>query len=206
MYKRHRYVQVITMDAPIGGMYTYAFRANSCYDPDATGTGQQPITQDTFLGPLYSRACVLGSKCSVRYMGTGSTSSVVPGTIGVTCDPQLIVPSTWWSNIDAYRMSQTGRKLITGVSFPADIYTSNSLPVITARFSPRKMFNKTTKDLQGDPDFQYTNAQDVGADQTAWYNIIGAAIDSTLNPGAVLLQVTIDYLVCYTKRQPQDAS
>ena len=45
------YVDTVVIDPPAGpdGFGVYVFRANSCYDPDYTGTGHQPMMFDTYM-------------------------------------------------------------------------------------------------------------------------------------------------------------
>lgn len=68
---------------------THAFRANSVFDPDWTGTGHQPTRYDQFTA-LYTRYEVLKSNIRVQFCtGDVSTTSTTvatgPWTVGVVC-------------------------------------------------------------------------------------------------------------------------
>jgi hypothetical protein len=57
----------------------YSFRGNSCYDPDYTGTGHQPLYFDQNM-TVYSKYKVTGAVFSMTLLGQASYVYVVPLT------------------------------------------------------------------------------------------------------------------------------
>lgn len=78
------YVDSITIDPPGGpdGFGTYVFRANSCFDPDFTGTGHQPMMFDTYMA-LYDHYQVKWSSIKVTNTPTASAAQTYPPIWGV---------------------------------------------------------------------------------------------------------------------------
>jgi hypothetical protein len=59
-------------------------RWNSTYDPDATGTGHQPLYRDTFAG-IYSHYAVISAAAVITFINT----STVPLLVGVCNEDDL---------------------------------------------------------------------------------------------------------------------
>lgn len=68
---RMTYIQQISLNPTLGVSATHVFSANGCYDPDITGVGTQPYGFDQWM-PFYNHFVVLGSKCSVSFIPTGT--------------------------------------------------------------------------------------------------------------------------------------
>lgn len=82
-----------------GGLATpqmYIFRGNGPYDPNQTGTGQQPVGWDNYL-VFYDTSYAVGSQIRITFFNTGST---VPVQIAITPTAQNNTLSTY----DAARM------------------------------------------------------------------------------------------------------
>lgn len=62
------------------GPFIYAFRANSIYDPDYTGTGGQPLGRDQWA-TLYSKYRVFASKIEVKACNIDSTNATIMAII-----------------------------------------------------------------------------------------------------------------------------
>uniref|UniRef100_UPI0040475A4C hypothetical protein n=1 Tax=Flavobacterium sp. TaxID=239 RepID=UPI0040475A4C len=62
------------MDAAAGGVSSYAFRANSCFDPNSSGVGHQPSGFDQWT-VFYNHHVVVGSICKATFSMTGTTAS-----------------------------------------------------------------------------------------------------------------------------------
>lgn len=76
----------------IGDPNTYLFSINSLYDPDVTGTGNQPRFFDTLCGANNGTAPfnayrVYGSKIKVTLIPTGSDSTAMRGLLGIGLYP-----------------------------------------------------------------------------------------------------------------------
>ena len=67
----------------------YTFRGNSCYDPDYSGVGHQPLYFDRYM-TLYSRYRVVASRIRVNFINNRPTCSIV-GVVHANTDPLAIV-------------------------------------------------------------------------------------------------------------------
>jgi len=65
-----------------GVLTTYFFRANDVYDPDATGTGHQPVGFDQAM-LFWEQFCVFGSKITVNFMN----NSFIFTRVGICLSP-----------------------------------------------------------------------------------------------------------------------
>lgn len=77
------YVDGVTIPAApsAGTAGTYAFRANSIYDPDLSGAGHQPMGRDVWAS-LYNHYLVLSARITVTFTPT-VTSGVAFQTVGI---------------------------------------------------------------------------------------------------------------------------
>lgn len=73
-----KYVEMIQLDPTAGQFKTYLFSTNSCYDPNYTGTGHQPLLFDQFAA-IYSHYIVTHSSIKV----TALSAPTVPAAFGV---------------------------------------------------------------------------------------------------------------------------
>jgi hypothetical protein len=118
------YNEVVTITSSSGIPASYLFLGNSCFDPNSTGTGAQPL-YFSVLAAIYSRYRVHASRMEVTC--TPTTDASAPGAADVVVAP---IPSTSYSvvvsmdSLKAQRFSKqnyavTGAKparLITAVS------------------------------------------------------------------------------------------
>lgn len=69
-----RYNQTVSINPGAGSAQAYAFRTNSIFDPDQTGTGHQPMGHDLWAN-VYDHYCVVGSRIRATFVpvnaGTG---------------------------------------------------------------------------------------------------------------------------------------
>lgn len=81
MRRTLRYNTGLTLSAPVTGAITnYQFRLNSCFDPDLTSTGHQPMGYDQ-LCAMYNQWCVTRSRITVHAV-MNSDPSYISGTSG----------------------------------------------------------------------------------------------------------------------------
>jgi len=83
------YQRGFELKSSIGALQTWNFRANDAYDPDATGTGQQPAGFDETMAS-YEQFCVVSSKITVRFI-SNSTSVVI---CAIRLAPDTTPPAT----------------------------------------------------------------------------------------------------------------
>lgn len=68
-----RYAQRVTLTMTSGALQDNVFAGNGLYDPDITGSGHQPTGFDQLMA-LYTRYCVIKSKCTVKLSCVGTTA------------------------------------------------------------------------------------------------------------------------------------
>lgn len=86
-----RYVQQFTVTG--AAFANRFFRGNSCYDPDQTGTGHQPMFFDQYIA-VYGKYRVLASAVKIQVMNSGNASTYV-----VILPATVVTPV--YANIDA---------------------------------------------------------------------------------------------------------
>lgn len=75
-----KYCQRVTFDSNLDGQsLIQTFSANSCYDPDSTGTGHQPMNFDQLCGVngFFTKYTVIGSKICVQMLTSQNNNSIV---------------------------------------------------------------------------------------------------------------------------------
>lgn len=72
---KHRYVQYLDLNIPLGGAAAGAvFSLNGMYDPDVSGGGHQPMGFDQ-LAALYGQYQVLSAKATVKFITTSTANT-----------------------------------------------------------------------------------------------------------------------------------
>lgn len=80
MVMTHSYVETVTFNTgATGGLASYLFSCNSLYDPNASGTGHQPMYFDQ-MSALYDHYTVIGSMATIKLTNRVSNN---PLTINV---------------------------------------------------------------------------------------------------------------------------
>lgn len=97
-YTQLRYTDLITMSPGAGLTDTYLFRPNSCYDPDLTSSGHQPMGFDQYA-TMYNRYRVLGFSYEVRFppptVGSCTTSTFATFINGDAYDPAIVFEGSY---------------------------------------------------------------------------------------------------------------
>lgn len=71
------------------------FRANSCYDPDMTGVGNQPRYFDQLCGStLYRKFRVMTTGYKVRFVNKNASGAASDALVGVYASPVTSLPTT----------------------------------------------------------------------------------------------------------------
>lgn len=126
-----RYTTPINILASSGLLQRYLFRANSCYDPDYSGTGHQPMGWDQWTN-LFNHYVVVGSKITVRCLTDNANAA--PYVFGIHLQDKTTPPYTdWWGYNEAKMGTQKAIKGGTG--------TTN--PTLTCNYSAKKFYNIT---------------------------------------------------------------
>lgn len=161
----------------------YSFRANSVYDPDATGIGDQPYSYDQW-STFYPTWSVIGSKITVKLLST-SGSVEIPSIIGVSLSNSA-TPPTGWSQDNLLEQPNVSWRLIPGIGI------SNPLSC-SMRYSPKKWWG-IGKITDNDELWGSTNSN---PSYQTFFNVFVAAVDGSSNVTPLYGMVTIDYLVLF---------
>lgn len=128
-----RYIDIISYTATLGATVTNLFRANSIFDPDASGVGHQPLYHDQYQ-TLYDQYVVLGSKITATFCSRTAGVNFIAGIVG---DDDSTVTTTLTT-----KMEQNN-----SVSRACGPTTSGVEPnTLTCTFSPFEMFGVDAKD------------------------------------------------------------
>lgn len=177
-----RYVDDITIDAGIGALGTYVFRANSIYDPNYTGVGHQPRGRDEWA-LFYNKYVVLGSKITVKFQTTDSAASA-PCKVGIAVKDVATV----LSNATAYAENMHSRW-----SFIGTRDSGKPMTTITHKVNPRKFLNKKTFDdpnLEGGLGTSASNPT-----EEIFYHLFVQNEAQAVDLGTIFCSVMIEYLV-----------
>jgi len=190
-----RYVEGVSINAAAAQLGSHFFRANSCYDPNYTGGGHQPLNYDLWA-QLYNHYVVVGAKCTAYFHDDNNASSQgVMFGISLTddhittADPGLLMEQ----GTTNYRFGNGG---------PAD--NAGRGLKCTKYFSAKKFFNITNIT---------DNTQRLGAGVTsdptelAFFNIFcGHTPGSASDLAAHLVTVIIEYIVIFSEPKEQAQS
>lgn len=184
------YCDSISLD-PIAGpdqFVYYIFRANSCYDPDYTGTGHQPMGFDEYM-KLYDHYQVKWSSIKVTNMPLKAVGNDTPVIWGVhISDAAGAIPSM--NNVNMLmEQRNTGPFRIGGLR---DNTTNTRMNTIKRTCNIRK-FTGTTDNTLLRGDSLGNPAEDV------LYTIWATARSSPFNPGAEQFEVHMEFIVTFTE-------
>ena len=184
------YVDSIAIDAIAGpdNFQYYIFRANSCYDPDYTGQGHQPMGFDEYM-KLYDHYQVKWSSIKVTNMPYQATGNATPIVWGVHISD---APNTLASMNNVNQLMEqrnTGPFKIGGLR---DNTTNTRMNTIKRSCNIRKFAgNKDPSLLRGDA---FANPT-----EEVYYTIWATARGSTYNPGAEQFDVHMEFIVTFTE-------
>lgn len=184
-----KYVQHISLNASAGGSARNIFRANSCFDPDQTGTGHQPLGFDQW-SIFYDHYTVVGSKCTVQFMSQGSSGSIDSSVVGVfLSDNTSALPSVE----TLLEQPNSRHRMLTTTN-------ASQKATVSKGFSAKKFFG-----LQSIKDNRNLIGASTSANPTedAYFSVYQSSYDSNgiLNPNEIKAVVTINYLVYFTERK-----
>lgn len=182
-----KYCEQITMNPGIGSWASYLFRANSCFDPNATGTGHQPMGFDQWSA-LYTHYTVLASKITVRF---GYNGAVDQSPMIILCrlqrDATLFNVETLGEIMETARTSNTSY---------ANYYATGALSRPLRRsFNAKRYFN--VGDVRDNSELKATTGSN--PQEGAFYNI-GCRSLATAYDGSVMdVIVTVEYTVSFSE-------
>lgn len=181
-----RYVTNVTLQSTLGSMDTHLFRANSVFDPDATGAGHQPMGYDSWK-THFNHYVVLGSRITVQAVSQGANTT---NMVGVYLSDDATSYLDWDAFAEARKgMYKTLPKLADGTK-----------PMgLSSNYSARKFYNIT--DVRD-------NVNRIGAttaanptDVAEWHLWVQSQ-DKVSTGSGINCTVTIDYIVEFS--EPKD--
>lgn len=187
-----RYVEGVSINPGIGSLATYSFRANSAYDPNASGTGHQPMNFDTW-STLYNHYLVVGSKITAR-LHSNSTDVAGGLLFGINLSDDLTFSS------DASTLMEQGLSRYRMANVSSNANSGNGL-VVSKGFSCKEFFNLTNPT---------DNINRVGStvlnnpNEMAFFVIfMGTPPGSVVDLSSYSITVQIEYIVIFSEPKEQ---
>ncbi len=187
-----RYHQRVTIDPASGLATAHLFRMSSIHDPDLTGVGHQPYGHDVYE-TLYGHYVVIGAKLTAEFQSVSAALGAGTATVGVhlgnapgvitDADLMLETPDTRWKSL--------------GV-----LDSGNSNQTVTINYDAKSWFDYKLP----------TQGPGLGADfgsnpdKNCLAHVFVAAAVAGDDPGAVYVNVTIDYFVELQQRKTLPSS
>lgn len=178
---RHKYAEIVTLPAgaaPGVGSF-YAFRANSTYDPNKTGTGHQPMYRDE-LAANYAYYTVIASFIKVTWDPEDPETMV--RTILLTED------TSWPTALDKFAETYQ-------TSTPQKASQLNRSIVSRKSYNAGKYYKTTQKAIMADEDKRTAsgNNPSFGPD----YVLARHPVDPTVTLGTSVVTVEIVYITVW---------
>lgn len=195
-----RYVQEVELVSPNTGVSkSIPFVANGCYDPFYPIGGHQPKGFDQWMD-VYSHYNVLGSKISVKMVGTGE-DNFAWGVARTATPNELEARSLeyileWRGNKSMNSYSVVGSENGGYANNPAKINT-----IRTAKYSQKKQFGKNSTSNS-----RLTGDNGNNPDELSIFEIWQCPINSQLASKTGDYVVVIDYIVLFTEPRLLDQS
>lgn len=173
-----RYYEYLSLDPVAGGAAVNVFSANGAYDPNITGGGHQPRGLDQYFA-LYAKGIVTSGTCLAKGM---STTAADVGLIGIA----LLNTTSTYTNPTPYIEDPR----CSWFQF-ANTVTTNDEARIT--FGSKSFFDY--KNPIDESDLHFTNA--TNPTQQAYYHVWFGAPNAGYNPGAIIVQVLVEYNITF---------
>ena len=178
-----RYCDSITLDPGIATTAKHAFRANSIFDPDVTGTGHQPMGFDE-MAALYTHYTVVGAKFSATFISNSDSSNLGQAHCGVILEDNSTIP------VDYNEIKEQQRGVSGIMKVPQSGPTRMS-----KTFSTRKFFCNKNPSLS---DKYMANVTSTPTEQ-AYFIVWLAGISDAADATGAFVDIQIDYLVRFTE-------
>ncbi len=182
------YGDVVRLDPSTGSIASYAFRANSCFDPDYTSGGHQPYGFDEAM-TFHTHFTVLGAKINVRPLAT-SGGNQGPMMWGIRKSGLLDI-STFTSY--SYLIEVPGNKPIKPISHIITRDRDNNY--IRKTYSPKKDLN--IKFPVDDDTLRGNSTSNPSEDY--FFMLFALCPDAAVNPTYVDFEVRIEYIVSFNE-------
>lgn len=187
---RLKYATEFQMNPLSNAIGKYLFRANSCYDPDFSGIGHQPVGFDEWM-KIYSHCTVIGSKIKATFLNFGTTH-LTPGYCGILLSDDGNTLGGTVTNVEHLMETRSGSKApqIAGLV----LGNTNSMTTCRNSFSARKFFGK--KAIVGDSLYRHTDTTNPA--ELAFYELYFAPIAGG-DPGNITVLVQMEFIAVLTE-------
>lgn len=187
---RHKYVEAFTLPAgsSAGVLNSYSFNANDIYDPNASGTGHQPMYHDQ-MALFYQYYTVIASFIKVTFdqqnVSQNNYGIILSQDSSLNVDPTVI--------LEQY-----------GGTKPLISSQRNSPLSLRKSFDAKRIFKSTFKSLMGDDAQRVTVGGSPGTKIKYFFTVWAGPMDPTVTMASHKCQVEISYVVAW--REPKDAT
>ncbi len=176
-----RYVEVIQIDPSAGSTAKHAFRANSIFDPNQTGSGHQPLGHDQWE-IFYNHYIVDKSTITVQFTPTSANQD--GSLFGIYLSDDLTTPTSGLDIIEQGLATYKSGALGTN-SAPSQMTVRNS-------FNAKSMYN--IKDIKDNFD-RFGAAFGADPTEVSFYTLFAQSLNSLAEPQPLFALVTIEYSV-----------
>ncbi|AXQ66120.1 MAG: putative capsid protein [Circoviridae sp.] len=181
-----RYADVITLTSTVGAVATNAFRMNSLFDPDSTGTGHQPYYFDQ-LAALYNSYTVIKSNLKVQFslianaIATAQPSG--PCIVGIATDDDATLVATASTLLEIPGSKST---------FLNNALGGNNVKTLQVDYLPERDLGLSNEDD--------TTGAAVGSNPSqVWYGVPYITETGLASPTSVNIKVDMTFLVRFRK-------
>lgn len=184
----HKYAENVTLTSTTGITQAYRYKANGMYDPNATGGGHQPMFFDQ-IGAIYQHFTVVGSKITVKFIPTASSS--VPQHVGININDD----STGVQGIAVDTLAEQATTNCTNIA-----YTPEKPVILTQTWSAKKHFGGS---VLGNANLIGTINNDPG--ELSFFTIYNCACDGATTVACYLI-VEIEYTAIWRELKDFNSS
>jgi hypothetical protein len=184
-----RYVEYVSLDPSVGTALDYIFLANSCYDPNYSGTGHQPMGFDQWM-TFYDHFHVISSTIKATFTSNTATATNQSAVCGV----QLRDNSTTVSASDITIILEQGT-LANSHYKVLPIVNARPSATIRARYTPNSFFG--VHSLADSSILRGTSSADCS--DLAYYHVWYGPMSGGLDLPAAIVLIEITYTVLFTE-------
>lgn len=166
------------------------FRANSVYDPDLTGAGNQPRYFDQLCGAsLYRKFRVMSMGYKVRFVNKNASGAASDALVGVYCSPVTTLPTT---NAELFLLGEQNTAEVRPL---LPLGQSNAEQVFTGQIQPWRVLNcsKEAYEYSSQTDGNYS----ANPTDTAYFSVMCSDDPNNAGGASVDVYVELYYNVCF---------
>lgn len=182
-----RYHELVFLNPSAGAVGLYVFRANSCFDPNYTGTGHQPMGWDQ-LSSMFAHYCVVSSRIKAVFAPVAVETALTVAGIQLGADQS--VTGAWPVITEQALTNWTPFQGVGSGTVP-------KLPVVRQKFEAREFFGVK------DPN----SVREIGALVTtnpvdgAYFNIFLQSADQSSDPQNTNIIIDMEFDVVFSERE-----